>query len=148
MATFFMPIEIAGPDRERFETVNALAGTNATYTMLPASLLTSLGVSPTGKRVLRFPNGERIRMDIGEAAIRIDGRVRTAIVVFADEDSRPILGMVTLEAFSVAVDTVNQRLIPKPAFLGGPILITDPMDSRESGDDGARKRERRDRERE
>ena len=141
MSTFFMPIEIAGPDRERFETVNALAGTRATYTMLPASLLTSLGVSPIDKRWFRFPNGERIRMDIGEAAVRIGGRVRTAIVVFADEDSRPILGRVTLEAFSVAVDTVNQRLIPKPAFLGGPILITDPMDSRESGNDGGRERE-------
>ena len=141
METFFMTIEIAGPDRERFETVNALVGANATYTMLPASLLTALGVSPTGKRVLRFPNGERIRMDIGEAAVRIDGRVRTAIVVFADEDSRPILGMVTLEAFSVAVDTVNQRLIPKPAFLGGPLLITDPMDSRESENHEGRKLE-------
>jgi len=141
MSTFFMPIEIAGPDRERFETVNALAGTRATYTMLPASLLTSLGVSPIDKRWFRFPNGERIRMDIGEAVVRIDGRVRTSIVVFADEDSRPILGMVTLEAFSVAVDTVNQRLIPKPAFLGGPILITDPMDSRESENHEVRERE-------
>ena len=141
MATFSMPIEIAGPDRERFETVNALAGTRATYTMLPASILTSLGVSPIDKRWFRFPNGERIRMDIGEAAIRIDGRVRTSIVVFADEDSRPILGMVTLEAFSVAVDTVNQRLIPKPAFLGGPILITDSMDSRESENQEVRERE-------
>ena len=139
MGTFYMPIEIAGPDRERFETVNVLAGTNATYTMLPASLLTALGVSPTGKRVLRFPNGERIRMDIGEAAVRIDGRVRTAIVVFADEDSRPILGMVTLEAFSVAVDTVNQRLIPKLALMGGGNLAIDPVDSRLRGNDGGKK---------
>ena len=139
MATFFMPIEIAGPDRERFETVNALAGTRATYTMLPSSMLTSLGVSPTGKRALRFPNGERIRMDIGEAAIRIDGRVRTSIVVFADEDSRPILGMVTLEAFSVAVDTVNQRLIPKLAFMGGENLVLDPVDSRFRGNDGGKR---------
>ena len=141
MATFSMPIEIAGPDRERFETVNALAGANATYTMLPASLLTALGVSPIGKRAFRFPNGERIHMDIGEAVVRIDGRAQTDVVVFADEDSRPILGMVTLEAFSVAVDTVNQRLIPKPAFLGGPILITDPMDSRESENHEGRKLE-------
>ena len=141
MATFFMPIEIAGPDRERFETVDALVNTGAPYTMLPASLLTSLGVSPIGKRAFRFPNGERVHMDIGEAAIRIDGRAQTDVVVFTDDDSRPILGMVTLEAFSVAVDTVNQRLIPKPAFLGGPILITDPMDSRESENHEGRKLE-------
>ena len=144
MSTFSMPIEIAGPDRERFETVNALAGANATYTMLPASLLTALGVSPIGKRAFRFPNGERIHMDIGEAVVRIDGRAQTDVVVFADEDSRPILGMVTLEAFSVAVDTVNQRLIPKPAFLGGGNLAIDPVDSRFRGNDGGQKeRERR-----
>ena len=116
MATFSMPIEIAGPDRERFETVNALAGANATYTMLPASLLTSLGVSPIDKRWFRFPNGERIRMDIGEAVVRIDGRAQTNVVVFADEDSRPILGWVTLGEFSLAVDPVDLRLVPTPAI--------------------------------
>ena len=116
MATFSIPIEIAGPDSERFETVNALAGTRATYTTLPASMLTSLGVSPTDKRAFRLPNGERIHRDIGEARVRIDGRVRLTIVVFADEDSRPILGMVTLGEFSLAVDAVNRRLVPVPAI--------------------------------
>ena len=139
MSTFSMPIEIAGPDRERFETVNALVGTNATYTMLPASLLTALGVSPIDKRWFRFQNGERIRMDIGEAVVRIDGRAQTNVVVFADEDSRPILGMVTLEAFSVAVDTVNQRLIPKPAFMGGENLVLDPVDFRLRGNTAGKK---------
>ena len=116
METFSIPIEIAGPDRERFETVNALAGTRATYTTLPASLLTSLGVSPTDKRAFRLPNGERIHRDIGDAVVRIDGRVRVTIVVFADEDSSPILGMVTLGEFSLAVDAVNRRLVPVPAI--------------------------------
>ena len=139
MGTFFMPIEIAGPDNGRFETVDALVGANATYTMLPASLLTSLGVSPIDKRWFRFPNGERIRMDIGEAVVRIDGRAQTNVVVFADEDSRPILGWVTLEAFSVAVDTVNQRLIPKLALMGGGNLAIDPVDSRLRGNDGGKK---------
>ena len=116
MATFSMPIEIAGPDRERFETVNALAGTRATYTTLPASKLRSLGVSPMDKREFKRKNGERIHRDIGEARVRIGGRVRTTIVVFADEGSRPILGRVTLGEFSLAVDAVNQRLIPIPAI--------------------------------
>ena len=116
MATFSMPIEIAGPDNERFETVDALAGTRATYTTLPASKLRSLGVSPMDKREFKRKNGERIHRDIGEAAIRIGGRVRTTIVVFADEGSRPILGRVTLGEFSLAVDAVNQRLIPIPAI--------------------------------
>ena len=116
MGTFFMPIEIAGPDRERFETVDALAGTRATYTTLPASLLTALGVSPIDKREFKRENGERIHRDIGQAVVRIDGRVRTTIVVFADERLPSLLGAVTLEEFSLAVDPVDLRLVPIPAI--------------------------------
>ena len=116
MATFSIPIEIAGPDRERFETVDALAGTRATYTMMPASTLRSLGVSPIDKREFKRENGERIHRDIGEARVRIGGRVRTTIVVFADERAPSLLGAVTLEEFSLAVDPVDLRLVPIPAI--------------------------------
>ena len=116
MATFFTPIEIAGPDGESFETVNALAGTRATFTTLPASKLRSLGVTPIGKREFKLPNGERIRRDIGQTPVRIDGSVRTTIVVFSDEGSVPILGMVTLGEFGLAADPVEMRLVPIPAI--------------------------------
>ena len=116
MGTFFTPIEIAGPDRERFETVDALVDTGVPYSMFPASLLTSLGVAPIDKQGFLLPNGKRVYRDVGEAAVRIDGRVRTTIVVFSDEGSHAILGAFTLEAFSVAVDTVNKCLVPTYAI--------------------------------
>ena len=116
MATFFIPIEIAGPDGERFETVNVLAGTRATFTTLPASTLRSLGVTPMDRQEFKRPNGERIRMDIGQTPVRIDGRVRTTIVVFSDEGSVPLLGMVTLGEFGLAADPVEMRLVPIPAI--------------------------------
>ena len=116
MSTFFMTIEIAGPDRESFETVDALVDTGSTYTMLPASLLTALGVSPFYRQSFRLANGQRVYRDVGEVAIRIDGRVRPTFAVFANEGAHPILGAFTLEAFSVAVDTVNKRLVPTDAI--------------------------------
>ena len=116
MATFITPIEIAGPDGERFETVNALAGTRATFTTLPASTLRSLGVTPIGKREFKLPNGERFHLDIGQTPVRIDGRVRHTIVVFAEEGSDPLLGMVTLGEFGLAVDPVDLRLVSVPAI--------------------------------
>ena len=116
MGTFFMPIEIAGPDRERFETVDALVNTGAPYTMLSASLLRSLGVSPFDRQSFRLANGQRVYRDMGEVVVRIDGRVRLTYAVFANEGAHPILGAFTLEAFSVGVDTVNRRLIPIPAI--------------------------------
>ena len=116
MATFITPIEIAGPDGERFETVNALAGTRATFTTLPASKLRSLGVTPIGKREFKLPNGERIHLDIGQTPVRMNGLVWPTIVVFAEEGSDPLLGMVTLGEFSLAADPVEMRLVPIPAI--------------------------------
>ena len=116
MATFSIPIEIAGPDNERFETVNALAGTRATYTTLPASLLTSLGVAPFDRQSFILANGQRVYRDVGQVAVRMDGRVRITPAVFGNEDSHSILGAVTLEEFSLAVDPVDERLVPTDAI--------------------------------
>src|SRR5213080_3656248 len=49
--------------------------------------------------------------------IRMQGRVQPTIVVFAEPGSEPILGVVTLEEFRLAVDPVNRRLISVPGLL-------------------------------
>ena len=116
MGTFFMPVEISGPDNERFETVDALVDTGSTYTMLPASLLTSLGVSPFDRQEFILANGQRVYRDVGEARVRINGEVQNTPVIFGNEDSHSILGAVTLEEFSLAVDPVDRRLVPTAAI--------------------------------
>ena len=117
MGTFVVEIEVGDLGGSRFETVEALVDTGATYTMLPASLLRRLGVTPIDRQGFILANGQRIQRDIGETAIRIDGRrVRTTLVVFSDEGSQSLLGAFTLEAFSLAADPVNQRLIPVDAL--------------------------------
>ncbi len=116
MGTFYTPMEIAGADRERFETVDALVDTGATYSAMPASILRSLGVTPCDSQSFRLADGSRIYMDMGEMSVRIDGRVRSTLVVFAGEGANPILGAFTLEAFSMAVDPVGKRLVPTDAI--------------------------------
>ena len=125
MGTFYTPIEISGADRERFETVDALVDTGVPFFMLPASMLRALGVTPIDKQALILDNGERVYRDIGEVAIRIDGRVRTAIAVFSDETTPPTLGSITLAAFCLEADYANQRLIEATAFLPSLLLIDD-----------------------
>ena len=113
MGTFYTPIEISGSDRERFETVDALVDTGATYSAMPASLLRSLGVTPSDRQRFRLADGSRIYRDMGEMSVRMDNRVRETPVIFSDnEASNPILGAVTLQEFSMAVDPVGKRLIP------------------------------------
>ena len=117
MGTFYIPIEIAGIDRERFETVDALVDTGATYSSMPASLLRSLGVTPRERRRFRLADGSRIYRDMGKMSVRMDDLVQETPVIFSDNDaSNPILGALTLQEFSMAVDPVDKRLVPTDAI--------------------------------
>jgi hypothetical protein len=51
--------------------------------------------------------------------VRLGGQVQPSPVIFGDDGSEPLLGVVTLEIFSLAVDPVNQTLIRVPALLKG-----------------------------
>ena len=119
MGTFTVEIEVGDLNFTHPQTVEVLVDTGATYTMLPAPLLRSLGVLPMSARNFVIANGQRIRREVGQAAIQIGGEILFNVVVFAEEDSQPLLGAFTLEAFSLAADPVNQRLIPVDALAMG-----------------------------
>ena len=125
MGTFTVEIEVGDPLGDQFETVEALVDTGATYTMLPASLLDSLGVSPVAQMNFILANGQRIERDVGEAPLRILGSTFHSPVVFANEDANVLLGAVTLQIFGLGVDSLNERLVPVDGLLVSPILIQD-----------------------
>ena len=116
MGTFWVDLEIGDPDNTRFERVNALVDTGSTYSVMPASLLAQLDVARVDRQRFILANGQHIHRDIGETSVRIDGRIRTTLVVFSDEESQALLGAYTLEAFSLAADQVNRRLVPVDAL--------------------------------
>jgi len=117
VGTFRVTIEVGDPQGQRWQPVEALVDTGATYTWLPASLLRSLGVTPS----LRFPfilaDGRRIEREMAETKVRIDGQERTTLVVFGDERTEALLGAYTLEGFGLAPDPLNRRLVPVPGLL-------------------------------
>ena len=82
MGTFWVDLEIGDPDNTRFERVNALVDTGSTYSVMPASLLAQLDVARVDRQRFILANGQRIHRDIGETSVRIDGRIRTTLVVF------------------------------------------------------------------
>ncbi len=116
MGTFWVDLEIGDPDNTRFERVNVLVDTGSTYSVMPASLLAQLDVARVDRQSFILANGQRIHRDIGETSVRIDGRIRTTLVVFSDEESQALLGAYTLDAFSLAADPVNRRLVPVDAL--------------------------------
>ena len=117
MGTFSITIHAGAPDRGRFEPVDALVDTGASYTMLPARLLRDLGVEVTARRPFVLASGQQISRDVGQTWVRIDGREVMTVVVFGDDAGPTLLGAVTLEEFGLGVDPLGRKLIEVPGLL-------------------------------
>lgn len=117
MGTFKVQMEIGDSAGERWESLEALVDTGATYTMLPAPLLRRLGVTPYTRDVFELADGRRAQYEIGHGWLRLDGRTVITLVVFGDADAEPLLGAYALEGLRLAPDPVGRRLIPVPGLL-------------------------------
>lgn len=111
MGVFQVVLEIGDLQGERYEKVDALVDSGATYTMLPSSLLSELGVEPIEIRSFILADDRRIQRGFGQTYMKIDGRPIICPVVFGDDNSMPLLGAVTLEIFALGIDPVHSRLI-------------------------------------
>ena len=117
MAVFEQTIAVKGPQQQSWEEVPALVDSGSIYTVVPMPLLQRHGVLPDERRRFRLADNSVIERDVGEIMVRLDGRVRTTVVVFGGEDGPNLLGAVTLEEFGLGVDPVNKRLIPVEGYL-------------------------------
>ena len=114
MGTFRVRIEIGDIERRRFEPIEALVDTGATYTVLPKGLLQELGVVAHRSTSFALADGRRVERSLGRAWIRLGAQEEFSLVVFGDD---ALLGAVTLEEFLLAPDPVGQRLVPVPALM-------------------------------
>ena len=112
MGTFKYPLRISSMDGQETRDIEATVDTGAAYTTLPSSLLTDLGIEPMGSRRLLLADGRRIDMEYGEARATVNGEHVTTLVVFGEDDAPALLGAYTLEGLALAVDPVEQRLVP------------------------------------
>ena len=117
MGTFSVEVEIGDPDGREFVTVNALVDTGASYTAVPASLLRRLGVRPRDTRRFHLADGRVARLPLGANTMRLDGEEWTVPVIFAPENTRPLLGATALEIFSLIVAPNEGRLVSTDALL-------------------------------
>ena len=117
MGTFHVDVEIGDPEGRRYDRVEALVDTGATYTSLPRPLLEALGVVPHARAWFRLADGHHVEREIGHARIKIGGSTTVTIVVFADADSPVLLGAYALEGLLLAPDPVGRRLVPVPGLL-------------------------------
>ena len=117
MGTFSVRVEIGDPTGQRWETVEALVDTGATYTLIPRPVLERLGIAGTFRRPFVLADGRQMECEMAETRVRLDGQSRTTLVIFGEAGVVPLLGAYTLEGFGLAPDPVNRRLISVPGLL-------------------------------
>ncbi len=91
MGTFRVPVEIGDPAGQRWEAVEALVDTGASYTVVPSALLSRLGVRPARRWPFELADGREIERDIGYTMVRINGESGPTIVVFGPEGAEALL---------------------------------------------------------
>jgi predicted aspartyl protease len=89
VGTFRVTVEVGDPSGQRFEPIEALVDTGATYTVLPAPcFLERLGVPHHARDAFVLADGRQVQLDI-DRRIRVDGRSVITLVVFGSPDSTP-----------------------------------------------------------
>ncbi|MCX7969857.1 MAG: hypothetical protein N3B10_15395 [Armatimonadetes bacterium] len=119
MATFRVKIEIGPMDQSRFEEIEALVNTGATYTVVPKDVLERLGIAPQLRRRFRVADGRVVELDMAWVFIRAEGETAFTLCVFGEPSMDALLGAVTLEELGLGVDPINQRLVPVELLLIG-----------------------------
>lgn len=119
MAAFRVPMEIGPLDRSRFERIEALVDTGATYTIAPRNALERLGIGPQLRRRFRVDDGPVLEVGMAWVIVRVEGGSAYTLCVFGEPGMDALLGAVTLEELGLGVDPVNQRLVPIELLLVG-----------------------------
>jgi predicted aspartyl protease len=117
MGTFKVTIQVGDPQGTRYESVEALVDTGATYTRAPAPLLQALGVRRERTRLFQIADNRTVERATGQTFVRVEGIEVITIVVFGEPGEDSLLGAYTLEGAGFAVDPVRRLLIPVPALL-------------------------------
>ena len=112
VGTFYADFTLWNQDRTRSRTLNGLVDTGASYTMVPASILEELGLEPFATETFTLADGSRREYPLGWVDMGLDGRIRPVHIIFGDEGVKVLLGAMALEAFALAADSKNRRLIP------------------------------------
>ena len=112
MTTFRYTIQIGDATRSRFETVDAWVDTGASYTMVPSTMLETLGHTPTYRRPFRLASGSVVELGVCQVPLRIGEDTVIVSCVFGDNGSEPLLGATALEELGLGVDPVNHALVP------------------------------------
>ena len=104
-------MEVSSPDGSRWETVEALVDTGASYSQVPGSILQRLGIFPTDTVEAELADERVVEDPIAEVRMRIYGLETFTWVTFGPENVAPLLGAHALKGVRMALDPLRRTLI-------------------------------------
>jgi predicted aspartyl protease len=113
MSKFMVNLTAVNPKEEHRCTppVEVMVDTGSEVSWLPKQLLLDAGINPRGKKRFVMANKQIIERDIGYAILTAEGYSTIDEVVFAEDSDMSLLGVRTLEGFSVMVDNIGHRFV-------------------------------------
>jgi predicted aspartyl protease len=99
-------------DRARETTADMTVDSGAIYSVVPSSILRSIGVEAERTETFWLADGRSIRRRIGHVVFQIQGTEGISRVVFGRPGDACLLGMVTLEGLGLSLDPLKRRLRP------------------------------------
>ena len=112
METVVVTIGVGDPQGQRFEDLEVVVDTGATFSTIPRSLLERLGVPVERSVQSKLADGSVAPVDVGRTMIRLDGKAFPTPVVFGEPTEPGLLGAIALQDALLAVDPVAKRLAP------------------------------------
>ena len=113
MSIFKVNLIAINPKEEHRQTppVEVLVDTGAELSWLPKQLLIDVGINPRGKKRFMTATNQIVERDFGYAILSAEGFTTNDEIVFAEQGDMALLGVRTLEGFSVMVDNIGHRFV-------------------------------------
>ena len=103
--------------QRRTPPVEVMVDTGLEVSWLPKKILLDIGITPEGKKRFEMANKQIIERDIGYAILSAEGYTTIDEVVFAEDADMSLLGVRTIEGFSVMVDNIGHRFVATTSFV-------------------------------
>jgi len=91
--------------------VEVMVDTGSELSWLPKKLLFDAGITPKGKKSFITATKQVVKRDYGYAILNAEGYSTIDEVVFAENSDMLLLGVRTIEGFSVMVDNIGHRFV-------------------------------------
>jgi predicted aspartyl protease len=117
MSKFMVNLTAINPKEEHRHTppVEVMVDTGSELSWLPRQLLLDAGITPRTKERFETADKHIIERDIGFAILTAEGYTTIDDVVFAEDNDMKLLGVRTIEGFSVMVDNIGHRFVAATA---------------------------------